>query len=126
MISGNDKNKQVTILSHCKLAFTRRNTVCKWLCKFRGTSKQKYKTRRDAFSGLDLSILCHQRPNPVRETVPGFFFFFYLLVVLLRTEGGLEDESEVPAVEKDVTTFVPELVRLEQLEKKLSIPVAEK
>jgi hypothetical protein len=33
-----------------------------------GHPKKMLKTRRDAYSGLDLSI--HQKPNPSRETVP--------------------------------------------------------
>ncbi len=61
VISGNDKNKQLTLLSQRKLAFTGRNMLMA-LCKFGGTSKKILKTKRDAFSGLDLSIYVIQSP----------------------------------------------------------------
>jgi hypothetical protein len=36
VISGNGKNKQLTLLSQCKLPLP--EEICEWLCKFGGTS----------------------------------------------------------------------------------------
>jgi hypothetical protein len=63
VISGNDNNKELTLLSQRKRALTGRNMYCKWLCKFAGTSK-KIKSRGDAIH------LYHQKHNTARETVP--------------------------------------------------------
>jgi hypothetical protein len=39
---------------------------------------KKLKTRRDAYLGLLSVYLCHQKPNPARETVPlRALHFFY-------------------------------------------------
>jgi hypothetical protein len=51
-----DKNKQLTLLSQCKLAFTGtgRNTLT--AMEIRRDIKKHKKNRRDTYSGLDLSI----------------------------------------------------------------------
>ncbi len=62
VINGKDKNKQLTLLTQRKLAFTGRHTICKWLCKFGRTSKNLVR---------HVSIYwCHRKPNTARETVP--------------------------------------------------------
>ncbi len=56
-ISGNDKNKQLTLLSQRKLALTEK--ICTWLCKFGGTLRVKHQARRRFFRPR--SDLCHQK-----------------------------------------------------------------
>jgi hypothetical protein len=43
VISGNDKNKQLTLLSQCKLAFTGRNTLIVGSVNSEGHLKNIYK-----------------------------------------------------------------------------------
>ncbi len=60
------KNKQLTLLSQCELAFIGRNVLM--ALKIRRDSNKIKKNRRDAYSGLDLSIYIIK--SPARETVP--------------------------------------------------------
>jgi hypothetical protein len=69
MISWNAENKQLTLLSQCKHAFTRKNMLMALYIR-RDIYKNILKTRRDAYSVLDLSIYVIKSPNPARETVP--------------------------------------------------------
>jgi hypothetical protein len=55
-----DKNKKLTLLSQCKLAFTGRNVLM--ALKIRRDIKKYIKTRRGAYSGLDLSIYVIKSP----------------------------------------------------------------
>jgi hypothetical protein len=59
------KNKQLTLLSQCKLAFIGRNVLM--ALEIRRDIK-KNQTQR-LFWPRSIH-LCHQKPNPVRETVP--------------------------------------------------------
>jgi hypothetical protein len=59
VISGNDKNKQITLLSQRKLALTARNTL--FVLKNHWSNKKIKKRPRP---------LRHQKPNLSRETVP--------------------------------------------------------
>jgi hypothetical protein len=60
----NDENKQLTLLSQCKLTFTARNTL--FVLKIIGAPK-KIQNWPVLYIGLQLNI---QKPNPSRETVP--------------------------------------------------------
>jgi hypothetical protein len=62
VISGNDKNKQLTLLSQRKLTFNHKIYV-KRLCKFVGTS-ENIKTRRDASSGLSIYPFMSSKAPP--------------------------------------------------------------
>ncbi len=62
-----DKNKQLTLLSQCRLAFTGRSMLM--ALKFEGTSKKLRNQARHLFWPRSIH-LCHQKPNPARETVP--------------------------------------------------------
>ncbi len=66
MISENDKNKQLTLLSHRKLALTARNTFLRY--KIIGAQKKFPKWPRPLF-WPKTNHRCHQKPNPSRETV---------------------------------------------------------
>jgi hypothetical protein len=61
MISWNAKNKQLTLLRQCKLAFTRRNMLMALYIR-RDIYKNILKTSLDAYSVLDLSIYVIKNP----------------------------------------------------------------
>ncbi len=68
VICRNDKNKQLTFLSQCKLAFTGKKYVSSSVNS--EGHLNKLNTRRDTSSGTYLSNICHQKPNTARETIP--------------------------------------------------------
>jgi hypothetical protein len=72
VISGNDKNKQLTLLSQCKHAFTGRNTLMVVSVNSEGHLKKYIKKARRLFRPISIH-LGQQKPNPVRETVPLMF-----------------------------------------------------
>ena len=73
VISRNDNNKQLTLISQRKLALTEK--IRKWLCKFGGTSKTIKNQARRFFRPISINV-CHQKPNSARETVPFKFLLF--------------------------------------------------
>jgi hypothetical protein len=78
VISKNDKNKQLTLLSLCKLALTLRNTLCRY--KIIGAPKKYKKNCPVLFLGLKLTthVIIHANlPNLSRETVPLTLAFLF-------------------------------------------------
>ncbi len=86
VISGNDKNKPLTLLSQPKPTFT--EEMWQRLCKFGGTSK---KNRCDAYSGLFLSLYVIKSPiQLVRQSL----WSLTLRGVIIRGEIKRRDQHE--------------------------------
>jgi hypothetical protein len=66
LISMNDKNKQLKLLSQRKLALTAGNTLIK---SFKHL-KKKFKKWTCPLLRAETNHTCHQKPNPSRATVP--------------------------------------------------------
>ncbi len=91
-----DKNKQLTLLSKCNLAFTLRNMLM--ALKIRRDIKGTKENRRDVYSGLDPSIYVIKSPI-TRETVP------------LRTQDNYEVENFLAPSKSPLKCPIMNLVR---------------
>jgi hypothetical protein len=64
-----DKNKRLTLLSQCKLSFTGRNVLMALKIQ-RDINKIYNKKPAQRLFWPRSHHLCHQKPNPARDTVP--------------------------------------------------------
>jgi hypothetical protein len=87
-----DKNKQLTLLSQCKLAFTGRNVLM-------ALKKIIKKNQGRRLIWPRYIHFCHQKPNPARETVP-LNKSFFLCLHIHANEGTQKRHCEYHFIHK--------------------------